>query len=129
MILDEAAQACIDIADFFIRTSQEDVAAAYLNASPFLELFGDVVIGNFLLDAARISTEKLEVIYKAKGGDTAEKQNMLCREDKEAAFYSGKVAAAKFFAANILISVKSRCEGIKLCDKSPMEITEEAFSS
>ena len=127
-ILDEAAHACFDSANFLIQISQEDTAAAYLNAVSFLELFGDVVIGNFLLDAARISAGKLDAIYKAKGAATAEKQTELCREDKDAAFYSGKVASAKFFAANILVSVKARCEGVKLCDKSPMEITEEAFS-
>ena len=127
-ILEEATDACFDLVNFLIQASKEDIVTAYLNASSFLELFGDVVVGHFLLEAARIATEKLHVIYKAVEADTVKKQNSLCREDKEAAFYSGKVAACRFFAANILTSVKARCEGIKLRDKSAMDIPEEAFS-
>ena len=52
----------------------------------------------------------------------------LEREDKETAFYSGKVAAGKFFAVNVLTSVKGRCEGIKRADKTALEISEEAFA-
>jgi len=127
-ILEEATDKCFDLANFLIQATKEDMVTAYLNASPFLEIFGDVVVGHFLLEAARIAVEKLQVIYKAVEADTAEKQCSLCREDKEAAFYSGKVAACRFFAANILTSVRARCEGIKLRDKSAMQIPEEAFS-
>ncbi len=128
-ILEEAGRACFDLAVFLIQTAKQNTAAAYLSAAPFLELFGDVVIGNFLIDAARLCSARGKAIYQAKGAGTAQEQYALCQEDKEAAFYSGKVASAKFFAANVLTSVKARCEGIKLCDTSAMEIAEEAFSN
>ena len=127
-ILEEAAGACFALADFMVEKTKEDAAMAYLSAAPFLELFGDVVIGNFLLDAARICIDKRDAIYQGKGAVTAEERLDVCRQDTEAAFYSGKVASAKFFAADVLTSVKARCEGIRLCDKSAMEIAQEAFT-
>jgi hypothetical protein len=52
----------------------------------------------------------------------------LDREDKEAAFYSGRIASAKFFAAENLMTVKARCEAVKMGDKIPLEMTEAAFT-
>jgi hypothetical protein len=52
----------------------------------------------------------------------------LIRENKDVAFYNGKIAAAKFFALNILTTVKARCEAIKIGDRTPIEIAEESFT-
>jgi len=128
LILEEAANACRDLTVFLTVDCKEDMATVYLNSTTFMELFGDIIIGHFLLDAAGIALDKLTAICASKGADTKEKQDALCRADKEAAYYSGKVASGKFFAANILSNVKARCEGVKLRDKSPLEIVEEAFS-
>ena len=127
-ILEQAANACRDLTVFLTQDCKEDVLTVYLNATAFMEVFGDVIIGHFLMDAAAIASEKLAGIYAAKGADTKEKQTALCKDDKEAAFYSGKVAAGRFFAANLLSTVQARCEAVKLRDRSPMEITEEAFA-
>jgi alkylation response protein AidB-like acyl-CoA dehydrogenase len=128
-ILDEAANAWLDLTMFFAQTAKAgDFLVPVLNAGPFLELFGDVIIGHFLIEAAGIASEKLQTRYAEKGADTKEKQRDLEREDKDTAFYSGKVAAGKFFAVNVLTSVKARCEGIKRADKTPLEISEEAFA-
>lgn len=128
-ILEEASNACIDLVMFFAQSGKAgDYLTPVLNAGPFLELFGDVIIGHFLIEAAGIASEKLLARYQEKGADTREKQKELEGEDKESAFYSGKVAAGKFFAANILTGTKARCEGIKLADKTPLEISEAAFA-
>jgi hypothetical protein len=87
-----------------------------------------VMVGHFLIDAAGVAADKLAAIYKSKGADSAEKQKVLNKENKETAFYSGRVASAKFFAVESLTTVKARCEAIKMDDKSPLEMTEEAFA-
>jgi alkylation response protein AidB-like acyl-CoA dehydrogenase len=128
-ILEEAANACMELTMFFAQTAKAgEFLVPVLNAGPFLELFGDVIIGHFLIEAAGIASEKLSARYAEKGADTKEKQQRLEREDKETAFYSGKVAAGKFFAVNVLTSVKGRCQGIMRADKTPLEISEEAFT-
>ncbi|MDD5169446.1 MAG: acyl-CoA dehydrogenase [Syntrophales bacterium] len=127
-ILEAAADACHDLTVFLTTECKDDPAVVYLNATAFMDVFGDVVIGHFLTDAAVIASEKLAGIYAATGADTREKQDALLVHDKEAAFYSGKIASARFFAANLLSTVKSRCEAVKLRDKTPIEVVEAAFA-
>ncbi len=86
------------------------------------------MVGHFLIDGAGVAAEKLAAIYKEKGADGAEKQKSLNKENKEAAFYSGRVASAKFFAVESLTTVKARCEAIKMDEKGPLEISETAFA-
>jgi len=105
-----------------------DALIPILNACKFLEIFGDVLLGHFLLDGANVADGKLQAIYKAKGADSPATQKALLKEDKEAAFYSGRIASAKFFANDIVTTVKARCEAIKMGDKSALEMTEEAFA-
>jgi alkylation response protein AidB-like acyl-CoA dehydrogenase len=100
-----------------------------LYASPFLDIFGDVLMGHFLLQAAIIAEEKLNAIYKETGADESKgKQRGLIRVNSEAAFYAGKIASAKFFATEILPTINGRCEVIKAGDKIALEIAEESFT-
>jgi alkylation response protein AidB-like acyl-CoA dehydrogenase len=127
--LEEAFNAWIELTMFFANAGKSgDFIIPVLNATKFLELFGDVIVGHFLLDAGGIAFDKLEAIYKAKGADSSDKKKALQKKDPDAAFYSGRIASAKFFANEILTTVKARCEAIKAGDKSPLEITEEAFT-
>jgi alkylation response protein AidB-like acyl-CoA dehydrogenase len=128
--LEEASNACFEVAMFFAAAGKAgDFLLPIYNACKYLELFGDVVIGYFLLDAAGIAQEKLNAIYEAKGATSMGKQKGLQREDQEAAFYSGKIGSAKFFANENLTTVKARCEAIKAGDKSSLELTDEAFTA
>jgi len=126
--LEEAANACLELTMFFAKAGKAgDYLLPVLNACKFLELFGDVIVGHFLLDAGAIALNKLEAIYQAKSADSSDKKKDLQKNDPDAAFYSGRIASAKFFANDILTTVKARCEAIKEADKSPLEITDEAF--
>jgi alkylation response protein AidB-like acyl-CoA dehydrogenase len=128
-ILEEAANACLELTMFFAQAGKAgDFLLPVLNACKFLELFGDVIVGHFLLDAGGIAYGKLEAIYEAKGATSLGKKKALQRADQDAAFYSGRIASAKYFANEILTTVKARCEAIKEGDKSPLEIVDEAFS-
>ncbi|RII11306.1 Acyl-CoA dehydrogenase [Streptomyces sp. YIM 130001] len=96
-----------------LAATEKDVKSIYkvgLNSTRLLLASGDVVVGYLLLRGAAVAAEKL-------AGASA----------KDKAFYTGKIAAAKFFAANILPGVgvqRSLAEGV---DLDLMELDEAAF--
>lgn len=127
--LEESLNALIDLTMFFAGAAKAgDFLAPIYNACKFLEIFGDVVVGHFLIDAAGIAQEKLNAMYEAKGLTSIGKQKGFQREDQEAAFYAGRVASAKFFANDSLTTVKARCEAIKAGDKSALELVDLGFT-
>jgi len=129
VVLEEASNACLELTMFFAQAGKSgNFLLPILNACKFLEIFGDVIVGHLLLEAAGTAHGKLKAIYEANGADSAGKQKSLQRSDRDAAFYSGRIASAKFFANEILTTVKARCEAVKMDEKSPLEITEEAFA-
>jgi len=99
-----------------------------LNARPFLMTMGDLVIGWKLLQAAGTALEKLKALHKEKGMNGVATPD-LARNNTEVAFYLGKIASAKYFAANVLPTVEARCKCITLADKTPIEIVEQSFST
>jgi hypothetical protein len=128
-LLEEASNACLELTMFFAQAGKSgDFLLPVLNACKFLEIFGDVIVGHLLIQAADIASVKLAAIYEANGAGSIGKQKGLQRSDKEAAFYSGRIASAKFFANEVLTTVKARCEAVKMGEKSALEITEEAFA-
>ncbi|MGZ6220924.1 MAG: acyl-CoA dehydrogenase, partial [Syntrophales bacterium] len=128
--LEEALKAFSDLTTHFYRLSRgASFLIPVLNASPYLELFGDVAVGSLLMQAATIANEKLNAIYAendAKGSKA--KQRALIHKNKDVAFYNGKIAAAKFFALNVLPTVEARCEAIKVGDRTSIEMAEELFT-
>ncbi|OPY93123.1 MAG: Acyl-CoA dehydrogenase [Syntrophaceae bacterium PtaU1.Bin231] len=128
--LEEANNALIDLTMTFAGWGKSaSFLLPILNASPYLDLFGDVVLGHFLLQAGTIAQQKLNALYAEKGiEESIGKKRALLREDKDAAFYAGKIASAKFFAAETLATVKARCESIKTGEKIPIEMADESFT-
>ncbi|MFD3436787.1 acyl-CoA dehydrogenase [Streptomyces sp. NPDC058685] len=91
----------------------EDVKNIYkvgLNTTRLLMASGDVVVGYLLLRGAAVAAEKLETASA-----------------KDVAFYRGKIAAAKFFAANILPGVSSERALAETVDLSLMDLDEASF--
>ena len=99
------------------------------HASPYLDIFGDMIVGHFLLQGASIAREKLDAIFAAKGADSIGKKRALVHTDPDVAFYEGKIASAKFFALEVLASVKAKCEAIKAGDKTAIEMAIESFAA
>jgi len=128
--LEEAYNALIDLTMHFAQLGKSaGFLMPILNATPYLEIFGDVVIGHFLVQAAGLANEKLNALYREKGvEDSKGKKRALVREDRDVAFYYGKIAAAKFFAVDVLSAVKAKCEAIKFGEKIPIEIADESFT-
>ncbi|MER7107045.1 acyl-CoA dehydrogenase [Streptomyces sp. NPDC000229] len=116
---DALAKAAVDLEGIVgkmltdLTATGEDVKNIYkvgLNTTRLLMASGDVVVGYLLLRGAAVAAEKLETASA-----------------KDRTFYQGKIAAAKFFAANVLPGVSTEraiAEGI---DNSLMELDEAAF--
>ncbi|MEU9607546.1 acyl-CoA dehydrogenase [Streptomyces sp. NPDC048057] len=91
----------------------EDVKNIYkvgLNTTRLLYASGDVVVGYLLLRGAAVAQEKLQTASA-----------------KDVPFYSGKIAAAKFFAANVLPGVSVERALAESVDGSLMDLDEAAF--
>ncbi len=82
-----------------------------LNTSRLLMVLGDIVCSWLLLRGAEVALTKL-------GGDVSA---------KDKSFYEGKVAAAQFFARNVLPKVASERAIAENVDLSLMDLAEEAF--
>ncbi|MET9130671.1 acyl-CoA dehydrogenase [Streptomyces antibioticus] len=96
-----------------LAATEQDVKNIYkvgLNSTRLLLASGDVVVGYLLLKGAAVAAEKLQTASA-----------------KDKAFYTGKIAAAKFFAANVLPGVtlaRKIAAGVEL---DLMELDEAAF--
>lgn len=99
------------------------------NAYPFLMMMGKVVMAWLLLWEAGVAREKLEEIAAGKGIDPVDsgKLSVLAKEDADAAFYIGKIAAARYFIKHVLPEVDAAVAAIKSEDLSMIDIPEESF--
>jgi alkylation response protein AidB-like acyl-CoA dehydrogenase len=96
-----------------LAATEKDVKSIYkvgLNTTRLLMAAGDVVVGYLLLKGAAVAAEKL-------GSASA----------KDKPFYQGKIAAAKFFAENVLPGVAMQRDIAEGIDQSLMELDEAAF--
>jgi len=85
---------------------QGNLRGAMLQASPYLTLFGTVVLGLHAVWQARVALEALD----ASGHNADDTQ-----------FYKGKVANAKFYAKNILPRATALAKSIQAGDESCLE--------
>lgn len=117
--LDSLAKAAVDLEAIVgtmitdLTATGEDVKNIYkvgLNTTRLLMASGDVVVGYLLLKSAAVAAEKLP-----------------SASAKDVAFYTGKIAAAKFFAANVLPGVGTARALAETVDNSLMELDEAAF--
>jgi alkylation response protein AidB-like acyl-CoA dehydrogenase len=82
-----------------------------LNTSRLLMVLGDIVCSWLLLRQAEVALEKL-------AGDVSE---------KDKSFYEGKVAAAQFFARNVLPKITPERSIAESTDLALMDLAEDAF--
>lgn len=96
-----------------LAATEDDVRNIYkvgLNTTGLLLASGDVIVGYLLLKGAAIAAEKLQTASA-----------------KDRPFYTGKIAAAKFFAANVLPGVTLARKLSENADLDLMELDEAAF--
>jgi len=130
--LDSAKNTLAEMGGFFAQCGKEGKFLVPVgNAMPFLELMSNVTLGWLLLWQASIANEKLEAIKKDKGITDDDWAGLveLYKDNKDASYYQGKVAVAKYFSAYILPHVEANAKAIKKEDMSIMEISENAFAT
>ncbi len=96
-----------------LTATGEDVKNIYKvgqNTTRLLMASGDVVVGYLLLKGAAVAARKLPTASA-----------------KDVPFYTGKIAAAKFFAAEVLPGVAVQRQLAEAVDNSLMELDEAAF--
>jgi hypothetical protein len=122
-LLGGAVQALGDAAMYFAQVGKEKPVLPMLNATPFLDLFGNVAVGWLLLEQAAIAVLKLAAITQAKSVDPMDLKAMaaLCETDDEARFYAGKVRSGQFFARRSLAMCPAKAAVLKGGDLSPVE--------
>ncbi|MBK1784703.1 acyl-CoA dehydrogenase [Prauserella cavernicola] len=101
----------------YLSASQEDVNNSYKVGQHTVRLLlsaGDLVIGWQLLKGAEVALAKLD----GEGGKVSA---------RDTAFYQGKVAAATFFAKDVLPELTSRRAVVEAADNELMELPEAAF--
>ena len=100
--------------DWILLGAQENPRELYrvgLESVAFLLAVGDLVIGWLLLPRAEIALNALD-------GDPS---------DRDRDFYAGKVAAANFFAKNVLPRLTAERKIVEGVDLKIMDLREEAF--
>lgn len=125
-LLEKAGEGVVETAAFLTSQMSKNVRSALLNASPFLELFGDTVMGWQLLWQAKVAMEKLSSLGFT--GDFREAQ-ASADKNRDAAYYVGKVAAAKYFANNVLTKASGKAETLLKNDPSALDIPEDSFAA
>ncbi|WP_326826205.1 acyl-CoA dehydrogenase [Streptosporangium sp. NBC_01756] len=96
----------------------EEVYKVGLNTTRFLLALGDVVIGWLLLRQA-------EVALAALGSSDIAPDSGAAKGDR--AFYTGKVAAASFFAQTVLPRIAAERRVLDATNQDLMELPEESF--
>jgi hypothetical protein len=90
------------------------MALVPLYANRFLEMMSETAVAWLLLEGAAIADAKLATTAAA---------------DADHAFYSGKVAAALYFARTVLPGVEQKAASMGDEDRSPIDLPETAFAT
>lgn len=97
----------------FGRQGAKDVFYPVLNATPYLEMFGYVVLGWAVLEQAMVAREGLARLEASGAGP----------DHPDRAFYGRKLDNARYYVARVLPFVDTLAATIRSGDKSPIETT------
>lgn len=125
--LETAGKALSDASGFITETGKKDFPLLALYATQYMELFGDVITGWLLLWQATIAQKALDRIISEKGVDEKNGLEKLFSENADAAFYSGKLASARYFLSNVVSNATSKANVIMNADRAGLDISENCF--
>jgi len=122
--LDAARNLLAEVVMFFGQKGKGKGALyPVLCATPFLEMFGHVVVSHLLLWQASVAYEKLQAIYADKGiGEDRKERKAFLADHDDARYYDGKVKSAVWFVNNILPRTNAIAETIKSDDTTSLEV-------
>lgn len=126
----EKVQLLGEIGTFFGKCAQEgNLMIPVSNATPFLHLMGHVCMGWLLFWQAGIASRKLDAILNTNNINPLDEQakGQFLSQNREAAFYEGKVMGARYYIKNILPRAEALAKGIKSGDLSLMAVPVNGF--
>jgi alkylation response protein AidB-like acyl-CoA dehydrogenase len=91
-----------------------NIAMVPLHANRFLEMMSETAVAWMLLEGAVIAHDKGKAVDAGHA---------------DAAFYAGKIAAALYFARNVLPGVEHKAKLMGDEDKTPLDIADAAFAT
>ncbi|MCP3942300.1 MAG: acyl-CoA dehydrogenase [Desulfobacteraceae bacterium] len=116
-----------ELAKVMAKRSRSDQALnAYAFAHPFLEITGDVTFAWMHLWRASIAAPKL-----AKKVGSLDKEAIAAKavKNKDAAFYAGQMASARFFISTLLPQAYGKMDAIWEADSCVEDILDVSFGS
>lgn len=126
--VDEAKKSLLEtIMNLAVRRRSPEFMTAIGAATPFLELFGDVMLAWLLLWQAVAASEKLNNLAEENNADTPEKLLRLRAENRDAAFYSGKIGTAKFYIGSLLPRIYGKVRQVTSPESEYLTMPENAF--
>jgi alkylation response protein AidB-like acyl-CoA dehydrogenase len=126
-----AAGVLAEIAAFFGKSATEGrFLVPVANAYPFLVMMGRIVAGWLLHWEAGVAAEKLEAIYAKKkvNRDDRASRDALVKDDRDVAFYEGKLSGARYYIRNVLPDIDGLARAIKSGDLSIVEMADDSFA-
>lgn len=91
-----------------------------LHANRFLEMMAETAVGWMLLEGAAVALDA-----RGAGG----RPPSQAASPSDASFYEGKIAAALYYARNVLPSVELKARLMGDEDRTPLDIPDEAFAT
>jgi hypothetical protein len=99
-----------------------DIDYPLLSATPYLRMFGNVVIAWQLLEQAVVAHRALEKLCEEQGASDADSKRALLAENAKAQFYDNKLNTAAFFITNMLSENDWIAAAIGSGDRSALEM-------
>ena len=101
---------------FFLKmVTQRKLMVPLLNATSYLSLCGDLLLGYLLLEQAVIADEKLQALYKKEGllASDDDGKRKLIEGNADARYFDSKVKTAQFFISYELPNIQAKATAIQ----------------
>jgi alkylation response protein AidB-like acyl-CoA dehydrogenase len=103
-----------------------DIEYPLLSATPYLRMFGNVVLAWLLIEQAGVAHDALSKTMADSGiSPGSDEEQKLVHSDAEAAFYWNKIQTARFFVSNLLPQNDAIMSAIESADRSALETVFE----
>ncbi len=107
---------------FAMQQMSGDMEYPLLSATPYLRMFGNVVVGWLLLEQAVIAQAALDRLYAELNAETPEAKAKIHSEPGDGQFYDNKIKSAQFFAAQLLSQNDHLSTAIQSKDRSALDM-------
>ena len=107
---------------FAAQQMSGDFDMPLLSATPYLRMFGNVIVARLLIEQAAIAGKKLDAICQENGASDAKSRQALCADNTKAQFYDNKLKTAAFFTTNILTENDGLAAAVESGDRSALEM-------